>query len=88
MSDHAARNAFGAAAFMAAGMVIAGVLSPYVPESKEAIANIILGNVLGWPMMVLAFHYGSSAGSKAKDATIAQAAIDSPLELSGSEIPQ
>lgn len=71
--DHTTRNAFGAIAFILAGAIIAGVLSPYVPDSKEAIANVVLGNVLGWPGMVLAYFFGSSSGSKAKDATINEA---------------
>ena len=66
MTDKAARHWFGAMAFLVAILVIAAVLSPYVPTDKEAIANVILGNVLGWPMMVLAFHYGTTAGSARK----------------------
>lgn len=73
MIDRFARNAFGAAAFVVAGAIIAGVLSPYVPDSKEAIANVVLGNVLAWPGMVLAYYFGSSSGSKAKDTALAQA---------------
>lgn len=75
-SEHATRNAFGILAFLVTTAVIAGVLSPFVPDGKEAIANVVLGNVLGWPGMVLAYFFGSSSGSKAKDATLAQA-IDS-----------
>lgn len=66
MTDTAARHLFGALAFIVAILVIGAVLSPYVPTDKEAIANVILGNVLGWPMMVLAFHYGTTAGSARK----------------------
>jgi hypothetical protein len=66
MSDTAARNFFGTLAFVVAMIVIAAVLSPYVPNDKEAIANVILGNVLGWPMIVLAYHYGTNAGSARK----------------------
>lgn len=65
-AQHLARNAFGAAAFTITALVIFAVLSPYVPENKIDIANIILGNVLGWPMIVLGFHYGTSAGSVRK----------------------
>lgn len=72
MNDHTPRNAFGALAFFVAALVIAGVLSPFVPDSKDAIANVVLGNVLSWPGMVLAYFFGSSSGSKAKDAAIAQ----------------
>lgn len=78
--DQAARNAFGALAFLIAGAIIAGVLSPYVPDSKESIANVVLGNVLGWPGMVLAYFFGSSSGSKAKDSALAAAASDQPSE--------
>lgn len=65
--DTTSRNLFGAAAFFVAAAIIAGVLSPYVPESKDSIANVVLGNVLGWPGMVLAYFFGSSSGSRAKD---------------------
>jgi hypothetical protein len=66
VSDTIARNFFGTLAFVVAVIVIAAVLSPFVPNDKEAIANVILGNVLGWPMMVLAYHYGTNAGSARK----------------------
>jgi cobalamin synthase len=62
----ASRNVFGALAFVVAAFVIAAVLSPYVPIEKESVANVILGNVLGWPMMVLAYHYGTNASSARK----------------------
>ena len=75
-NDHLTRNVFGGVAFVLAGAIIAGVLSPYVPDSKEAIANVVLGNVLGWPGMVLAYFFGSSSGSKAKDSALANA-VDS-----------
>lgn len=76
MNDRTARNAFGALAFFVAALVIAGVLSPFVPDSKDAIANVVLGNVLSWPSVILAYFFGSSSGSKAKDAAIAQAMGD------------
>lgn len=72
MSEEAQRLIFGLLGFMLAGGVIAGVLSPLVPTDKEAIANVILGNVLSWPAIVLAFHYGSSSGSKAKGKLLEQ----------------
>ena len=46
-NDHMTRNVFGGVAFILAGAIIAGVLSPYVPDSKEAIANVVLGNAFG-----------------------------------------
>lgn len=82
MND-AARNSFGALAFIITGLVIAWVLSPYVPAEKEGISNLILGNVLGWPMMVLAFYYGSSSGSKEKTSMMAE---DRALDLTGSQV--
>jgi hypothetical protein len=66
VTDTLARNVFGALAFAVTILVIGAVLSPYVPIEKEGIANIVLGNVLGWPMMVLAYHYGTNAGSVRK----------------------
>ena len=66
MNEHHARNFFGTMAFIVSVIVIGAVLSPYVPNDKEAIANVILGNVLGWPMMVLAYHYGTNASSARK----------------------
>lgn len=65
-ADVITRNIFGALAFVIAAAVIGFVLSPYVPVDKEAIANVILGNVLGWPAVVLAYHFGTSAGSVRK----------------------
>lgn len=76
MMDTTARNWFGVLAFFVTGAVIAVILSPFVPESKEAIANIILGNVLGWPMIVLSYFYGSSSGSKSKT----EALISEPVQ--------
>ena len=78
--DTGSRNTFGGAAFVLTAAIIAGVLSPYVPDSKSQIANVVLGNVLGWPGMVLAYFFGSSSGSKAKDAALANAATDQPTE--------
>jgi hypothetical protein len=61
---------FGMLAFLIAGVVIIFVLSSYVPPEKEKIAYLIVGNVLGWPMMVLAFHYGASQGGKQSRETL------------------
>jgi hypothetical protein len=99
MSDAIARNFFGALAFVVAVLVIGAVLSPFVPNDKEAIANVILGNVLGWPMMVLAYHYGTNAGSVRKTELLgggdtATGKADDPLhvvpdtlDLEGSQVP-
>lgn len=84
MSDAIARNFFGVMAFIIAIMVIAAVLSPYVPADKESIANVILGNVLGWPMMVLAYHYGTNAGSVRKTELLGKA--DNTLNLDGAQV--
>lgn len=86
MTDTIARNFFGAMAFIVAVLVIGAVLSPFVPNDKEAIANVILGNVLGWPMMVLAYHYGTNAGSVRKtellgNAENATGKIDDPVHV-------
>lgn len=74
MNGETARNIFGALAFAITAAVIAAVLSPYVPNDKESIANVVLGNVLAWPGIVLAYHFGTTRSSSAKDATIAQMA--------------
>lgn len=68
MMDHhaVARNWFGIAAFVIAAAVIGLVLSPFVPSDRDQIANVILGNVLNWPAIVLAYHFGTSAGSVRK----------------------
>jgi len=60
------RTIFGGVAFVIAAAVIALVLSPFVPEGKETIANVVLGSVLTWPGIVLAYHFGTSAGSVRK----------------------
>jgi hypothetical protein len=80
-----ARNVFGAMAFIVSAVVIGLVLSPYVPAGKEGIANLILGNVLSWPMIVISFFYGSSTGSKEKTAAMA---ANNTLDLTGSEQDQ
>ena len=66
MSGETVRLIFGLLAFLIAACVIGLVLSPYVPPDKEAISNLVAGNVLGWPAIVLAYHYGTSAGSVRK----------------------
>ena len=71
-----ARNIFGGAAFCMTGAIIGAVLSPYVPDTKEAIANVVLGNVLSWPGMVLAYHFGTTRSSTTKDATISRLSGD------------
>lgn len=71
MTRDTARLIFGFLAFVIAAAVIALVLSPFVPVGKDAIANVILGNVLGWPAIVLAYHYGTSAGSDHKSELLA-----------------
>lgn len=85
-TDHS-RHFFGAAAFVVAAVVIAAVLSPYVPASKEQIAGVILGNVLAWPGIVLAYYYGSSQQSHKKDAVIANLSdrADGTLNLSAQQ---
>lgn len=79
-ADQHWRAVFGCSAFAAAIAVIGFVLSKYVPQAKEQIALVVLGNVLSWPGMVLAFYFGSSSGSKDKSARLAEAA-DSALLL-------
>jgi hypothetical protein len=70
MIDANMRALFGIAAFLWVGIVVALILSPFVPAEKETIANVILGNALGWPAIVLAFYFGSSSGSKEKSGVI------------------
>lgn len=65
-----AREAFGAATFLLAGGIIGFILSPWVPAEKNDVANIILGNVLGWPLVIIGFYFGSSSGSKEKTAML------------------
>ncbi len=98
MTDSHARNFFGALAFVVAVIVIGAVLSPFVPNDKEAIANVILGNVLGWPMMVLAYHYGTNASSARKTELLGSTdtatgkpgdpvhVADDTLDLTGAEV--
>ncbi len=74
-----ARNVFGLLAFATTMMVIGLILSPWVPDSKEAIANVILGNVLGWPAIVLAFHFGSTQSSADKNRVIETLSGNTPL---------
>jgi len=74
------RNGFGVLAFAMTGAVIAMVLSPWVPDAKGGIANIVLGNVLGWPATVLAFYFGTTSSSAKKDSVIASMASNQGSE--------
>lgn len=64
MSDRAQRFTFGLLAFTITAAVIIYAMSPYVPDSKEKIAYLIVGNVLGWPFVILSWFFGSSHGSQ------------------------
>lgn len=66
MIDVRMRATFGIITFTVVGLIVALVLSPFVPADKEAISNVILGNALGWPAIILAYYFGSSSGSKEK----------------------
>lgn len=86
-----ARNVFGFIAFGAAITVIGLVLSPWVPDTKDAIANVILGNVLGWPAIVLAYHFGTTQSSAEKNrvlATMADTATGRPSDPLHVEVEQ
>lgn len=65
-NDNLWRLVFGLIAFLLTGAVIVSAISPWVPPSKEQIAMLVLGNVLSWPGVVLAYYFGSSSGSKEK----------------------
>ena len=73
-----ARNIFGLLAFSSAMLVIVMILSPWVPDSKEAVANVILGNVLGWPSLVLAYHFGTTQSSADKNRVIETLSANAP----------
>ncbi|MDZ7588228.1 MAG: hypothetical protein U5J78_03375 [Parasphingorhabdus sp.] len=66
MNDSHMRAVFGVLTFAVVGAVVLLILSDWVSLEKEQIANVVLGNVLGWPAIVLAFYFGSSSGSKDK----------------------
>lgn len=72
------RYVFGALAFLIAGVIVGFTLSPFVSTDKEQIALIVLGNVLSWPVIVLQFFFGSSDGSKRKEALLAQRPTGEP----------
>lgn len=81
MNGEYGRYAFGGAAFAMCAGVIFAVLSPYVPVEKESIANIILGNVLSWPAIILAFFFGTTQQSRRKDDVIARLADSSTYHV-------
>lgn len=64
------RLIFGALAFAMAGVIVGLALSPIVAVEKEQVALMVVGNVLAWPVIVLQFFFGSSDGSKTKDAAM------------------
>lgn len=75
-----ARLFFGCLAFVCAIVVIALALSPFVPVEKEQIALIVLGNVLGWPLIVLGWYFGSSEGSAIKTEIMAVRPSGTPAD--------
>jgi VIT1/CCC1 family predicted Fe2+/Mn2+ transporter len=64
------------------GAMLGCLMTFHIPDSALALANIMLGNLATMAMAVVSYWVGSSAGSKAKDVTIADAtrnlAVSSP----------
>jgi hypothetical protein len=79
--DNTARNlAYGVilAAMASAGAVLGGFASTVMKDATTAaMAGSIVGYLFSEAKQVLAFYFGSSAGSQAKDATI-KAMADNP----------
>ena len=82
MSSDRQRLIFGVLAFLLPAVLVGAILSPWVASSKDQLANIVIGNVLAWPMIVLQFLYGSSDGSKRKT----QALETRPTGQKGDEV--
>lgn len=85
MGDDKSRNWFGGGAFLVSALVIAYALSPLVPANKENMAFMIVGNAMGWPLMVLAYYFGSSSGSKQKSKALTDKLdlLDPPTGIGG-----
>ena len=59
---------------IAACLALAALFFFPVPDANRDPVNLVLGALLGWVGAVITFHFGSSHGSQAKDATIARMA--------------
>lgn len=49
-----------------AALIVAALFFVPIPEQNQKIALVLLGVVIGWASSVVAFHFGSSQGSKDK----------------------
>ena len=64
------------------------VLTRAVPESSQALANILLGTLAAMATQVANYWLGSSAGSSAKNETIASAANALATSMPGGAAPR
>lgn len=58
------------------GLIVAAVLFVPVPEGNRDMLNILIGAVGGTVTTIVGYHFGSSSGSAAKDATIHEMSKD------------
>ena len=65
-----ARNIVGFVVMAMAVAIIALLFRIEIPEGNRDIALVILGVAIGWAGNVVAFHFGSSEGSKSKSEQI------------------
>ena len=74
MSDFP-RHLIGAIVMLLCAVMMGALFFIEIPPGNRDIAMVLLGIGMGWGGAVVQFHFGSSDGSKRKDA---RAAIDNP----------
>lgn len=76
MNSDRQRLIFGLLAFIISAILVAFILSPWVDPAKNELGSVVMGNVIAWPAIVLAFFFGSSDGSKQKERRLNAASED------------
>ncbi len=68
--------------------IVMGLFLRELPMGNREVALVILGTVMGWAGQVVAFHYGSSHGSRAKDEALVQQVATGPVPESAVQAAQ
>jgi len=64
------RHLIGAIVMLLCAVMIGALFFIEIPEGNRDIAMVLLGIGMGWGGAVVQFHFGSSEGSKRKDARV------------------
>ena len=71
MINELPRHLTGCAVLLLAFGIVAGMFHWPIPEGNAEVALVVLGVAIGWAGSVVAFHFGTSEGSKRKTDLIA-----------------